>query len=57
MRPEIKIERIEKLEEGYLIVSNLALRLAERQIITAELKAATAEKIGLLFFRAEGGRA
>ena len=57
MRPEIKIKRIEKLEEGYLIISNIALRLAERQIITAELKAATAEKIGLLFFRAEGGRA
>ena len=57
MRPEIKIKSIEKLQEGYLIITNIALRLAERQIITAELKAATAEKIGLLFFRAEGGRA
>ena len=53
MRKEVKIKRIEKLEEGYLIISNIALRLAERQIITAELKAAAAEKIGLLFFRAE----
>ena len=57
MRKEVKIKRIEKLEEGYLIISNIALRLAERQIITAELKAAAAEKIGMLFFRAEGGRA
>lgn len=53
MRKEVKIKRIEKLEEGYLIISNIALRLAERQIITAELKAAAAEKIGMLFFRTE----
>ena len=51
MRKEVKIKRIEKLEEGYLIISNIALRLAERQIITAELKAAAAEKLGMLFFR------
>ena len=53
MRPEIKIKRIEKLQEGYLIITNIALRLAEREIITAELKAAAAEKIGMLFFRTE----
>ena len=54
MRPEIKIKSIEKLQEGYLIITNMALRLAERQIITAELKAAAAEKIGLIFFRVQG---
>lgn len=53
MRKEVKIKRIEKLEEGYLIISNIALRLAERELVKSELATMAAGKLGLLFFRTE----
>ena len=53
----MSIERIKKIEGGYIIYTNVITTNAEQAAIKAELAAIAAGKIGYTFFRVQEARA